>query len=91
MFVHFLYKSNYKHKIGYGHKPFKRLTIQGVKCSGMTDFLGKELHIQVGVERVLMSRHLDGEIMSTLSQNASSMGSNQALDSILSRFVSTPR
>ena len=50
------------------------------------DLSSKEPHIKVGVDRVMISRSLGGELVSILSHNARYVGSVSALGAIFPMF-----
>ena len=55
----------------------------------LTDLSGKELHIQVGVDRVVTSGSLGGVMVNTMARNAIGVASILALGTIFRIFIKT--
>ena len=51
------------------------------------DLSGKELHSQVDIDTVVTSRSLGGVAVSTLTQNAKDVGSNPAVGTVFTIFI----
>ena len=54
-----------------------------------TDLPGKDLHRQVGVDRIVTSWHLGGVMVSSLAQNARDVGSRPTLGTIFPIFITS--